>query len=68
VASRASGKWCRGLKPSAVVGALDAVDVGLDDALAIVAKMHERTDMPVMNIRKRNGLVQAATCSGSARR
>jgi hypothetical protein len=47
------------LKPPAVVGALDAVDVGLDDALAIVAKMHERTDMPVMSIRKRNGLVQA---------
>jgi len=59
VASRAPGKWCRGPKPPAVVGALDAVDVGLDDALAIVAKVHERSDMPVMSIRKRNGLVQA---------
>jgi hypothetical protein len=59
VASRVPGKWCRGPKPPAVVGTLDAVDVGLDDALAIVAKMHERTDMPVMSIRKRNGLVRA---------
>src|SRR6185312_12619691 len=55
VASRVPGKWCRGLKPPAVVGALNAVDVGLDDALAIAAKMHERTDMPVMSITKRNG-------------
>jgi len=59
VASRVPGKWCRGLKPPAVVGALNAVDVGLDDALAIAAKMHERTDMPVMSITKRNGFVRA---------
>jgi hypothetical protein len=58
-ASRVPEKWCRGLKPPAVAGALNAVDVELDDALAIVARMHERTDMPVMSITKRNGLVRA---------
>jgi hypothetical protein len=59
VASRGPEKWCRGLKPPAVVGELHVLDVGPDDARAIVAKMHERTDMPVMSISKRNGFVRA---------
>lgn len=56
---RVPRKWCHGLKPPAVVGAPHVLDVGPDDVRAIVAKMHERTDMPVMSISQRNGFVQA---------
>jgi hypothetical protein len=56
---RVPRKWCHGLKPPAVVGAPHVIDVGPDDVRAIVAKMHERTDMPVMSISQRNGFVQA---------
>lgn len=59
VASRVPEKWCHGLKPPAVVGAPRVVDVGPDDARAIVAKMRERTEMPVISISRRNGIVQA---------
>jgi hypothetical protein len=59
VASRVRRKWCPGLKPPAVVGAPRIVDVEPDDARAIVAKMGERTDMPVISISRRSGFVQA---------
>jgi hypothetical protein len=58
---RVPRKWCHGLKPPAVVGAPHVIDVGPDDVRAIVAKMNERTDMPVMSISQRNGFVQALT-------
>jgi hypothetical protein len=59
VASRMPRKWCHGLKPPAVVGAPHVLDVGPDDVRAIVAKMYQWTEMPVMSISQRNGFVQA---------